>query len=811
MHRRQQYLNTSLFGVCLCLLIATSPFSLFANGLSQSFRLNQSAATSAGVYDKEGNLLRTLWSNILYPAGTHPKPEWDGLDDFGVDVRDKAHYFKVIANNIEVEWEGVIGNTSDRFVGEGIHSELNFYHDMLIHDGHAYFSHEYSEREASVMRSSLQNMQRFEATQPRPLVQQATDRLATDGVRLYMAGRQPFKEENTYVQAAEFDDLMNYSKYLAFQGSTVQIFAMEYKVADFVHTPSPEEAGITDSREAKQYQLARPRVTGLAVQRDSNYLFVARQQLNSVRVLHKITGELLQTLTFTEPKHLRISDDNTLWMVHGENEVLEKFSIDSMTGVLSSAGVSISGFANVQSVAISPNKQIVAVADAGSSHRVFGYSIDSGELQWTVGRNESYIASPKVYDNKFLLRSYRDYDDEHTFLVFQDNDKIWVGDRGNLRYSLFNTGGQTLNQVMWLKGSYNTQVDLNNTSRVFSDYFEFSVDYSKPLQPVNANQAWRFVNNWGERVPQDRDAQFARLENVTTLSNGRTYAFISASAFAGTWEFIELVENDGIRFTGVVVDNLADATELKKDGMVRWVLGQNGVQTFYQRPIISFDRSHNPVLGATTIWDSYSETGNYVKQDGAQEVSGEFTSNGNMVIFNSGPSPDGRPHLAARKQGAEGFAFTAANSVTYEYRAPYPHGTGTFDMRSGVVFRGNVALAMDDWILWGYHGEFWRNSQTNKWHMVNEDGLFLRDFGVAKEKYAPGEAGMAGNAFSPALVKVGENAYLWHNDESFHGGVHRWKISNLNSVQEFDLSIDDDAELCLPIKTENSKIAMVCL
>jgi hypothetical protein len=45
-------------------------------------------------------------------------------------------------------------------------------------------------------------------------------------------------------------------------------------------------------------------------------------------------------------------------------------------------------------------------------------------------------------------------------------------------------------------------------------------------------------------------------------------------------------------------------------------------------------------------------------------------------------------------------------------------------------------------------------------------------------------AGVAGNAFSPTLVADGERLFVYHNDESVHAGVHRWRLDGWQSVQE---------------------------
>ncbi|MGI8637604.1 MAG: PA14 domain-containing protein, partial [Segetibacter sp.] len=49
--------------------------------------------------------------------------------------------------------------------------------------------------------------------------------------------------------------------------------------------------------------------------------------------------------------------------------------------------------------------------------------------------------------------------------------------------------------------------------------------------------------------------------------------------------------------------------------------------------------------------------------------------------------------------------------------------------------------------------------------------------------------GFAGNAFSPSIVKEGDDYYMYHNDESVHGGIHRWKITGLNTIKEETIPI----------------------
>jgi hypothetical protein len=59
---------------------------------------------------------------------------------------------------------------------------------------------------------------------------------------------------------------------------------------------------------------------------------------------------------------------------------------------------------------------------------------------------------------------------------------------------------------------------------------------------------------------------------------------------------------------------------------------------------------------------------------------------------------------------------------------------------------------------------------------------------------------MAGNALSPQLVYGDNNdeMYLWHGDESYHSGIHKWKISGLNTISEQDIPITYPSPALVP-------------
>jgi hypothetical protein len=75
----------------------------------------------------------------------------------------------------------------------------------------------------------------------------------------------------------------------------------------------------------------------------------------------------------------------------------------------------------------------------------------------------------------------------------------------------------------------------------------------------------------------------------------------------------------------------------------------------------------------------------------------------------------------------------------------------------GVQRTGDVKHhAIDRYIFWGQHGEFWKGSQVNKWHMFYDNGLMIGQFGFTGPDVKGLEApyGMAGNQMTGSVVKI---------------------------------------------------------
>jgi hypothetical protein len=454
-----------------------------------------------------------------------------------------------------------------------------------------------------------------------------------------------------------------------------------------------------------------------------------------------------------------------------------KYTVNS-NGTLTTATLTLSGLVQPQSVSVSYDGSTVVVCDGGSAQQVKAFSNSTGVSSWTLGTAGGYNNSPSVTNTKFYFSDLRG--NYPCSITYNTDGSFWVVDYGNSRMLHFSSSRTYIEQVAYLGRSYSSGLCGNDSSRVFSDYLEYAVDYTNPIQ-----QAWTLKNNWGYNIPANVDNQYTRFKNVQTLSNGRTYAILLNT----TTNLLQPVElTDSLRFIG---DLSAYSTgyALHSDGSLRRTAVSGGVLSFLKRTLTGFS-SNNPT------WSSESTEASTSQTDSTQPVFGgariypyEVLPNNTIVSFAGNATLTGYSadyHLGGLKIGETTWAWETARSTALTYAGNFP-ADGNFDRGNGSQYQGNLARVIDSLLLWGYNGEFWKNSQTNMYNMFSQDGLFLYQFGrVGTEGGVYGyeaPAGMAGNGFGWSIVKVNGHYYLYHNDESYHSGVHRWRIDNITSIK----------------------------
>lgn len=495
----------------------------------------------------------------------------------------------------------------------------------------------------------------------------------------------------------------------------------------------------------------------------------------------------MQTVSVTAPRALAVDSNDNLWMISGTTTVA-KYAINA-NGSLAPPSITLAGLVKPLALAVSPNNASVVVADGGTSQQLKAFDNAGGSLSWTYGQAGGYANDPTVADDKFFFNDLKilySTDVGLTFIAFQPDGSFWVGDTGNCRMQHFSSNRVLVDRIMNVGYFYSCFTDPNDTKRIFANYLEFERDFSVALGPNNGS--WKLAKNWGYGIPPVYDDQFNRLRSVVTLSNGRTYAFLvnSAAIPNPTYVLVELTST-GTRVTNIQIDlNF----KIYPDGSLRSIVNSNlGVATEFKTQLLTgFDGNNNPVWGAPT---AYATTPALTKMDpvtiDGRQNPGEVSTNNVAVTFCADKENAGRHvgfHLGGVSVGDNKWLWRTSIATFVDYKGPYPDD-GSFDIGNSVVYSGSFHQVVGRNIFWGYNGEFWKNTQVNKYNHYYDNGLMLGQFGAdGSESDLEAAPEMAGNSKSGTFIKVGNDIYMHHCDESYHGGILEWKISDLNTIAE---------------------------
>lgn len=760
-----------------------------SNGFN--FTLTASANTSAGVYNSSDVLVRTLWSGTRYDLGCY-SGQWDGLLDDGTPAPYGNYVIKVQSNNETQTWEGGIGNTSDVTTGPFIHGGSHVISCMAFDGTTGYYSMAGSEGNSSQHRFAISNPLRKSYADDAGSTIDA-DHVCTDGNYIYWSG--VYSGSNPRSTAVFAERVSDHTKVAFSTNSFTKLYGNNtYSLIDTVSLPNvngqPAPLG---------------EVRGLAI--NSNYLFVSRPGLNRLDVLNKTTGQLLQKLTIQGAGSLACTADSKIWVASQLGTTTVTQYIINNDGTLTATGLSIP-CGNNTGLAISPTNGELAVADA-TTEQVKFYNI-SGTITYTLGQLNGYATSSVVtYDKFMFIHSF--LGGNQPYIAYQPDGSFWLGDAGNYRNLHYNPDKTYNNQIAFVPSSRMITSDINDPTRVFSNFLEFKRDYSKTLDN-GANGSWKLQNSWfyGKNGATEYDGLFS----VATLSNGRTYSVGPSK----TPEPVQELTSAGLRNTGVFLN--ADA-QIRQDGSLEIFNNFQGMgltTTVTERALTGFDNNNNPQWASPTTFVTTEGFAYNLPVSDAPSTVRNITANPVRRIFWNG-SNFMSPHLAATKRGASG---------TYLWKSTY--GTNNSDIntknnywrgdypRDGSIDVGNDknpdianTLVYGDNVFWHDHGEFWKASgtvaQVNIWNHYNgANGLLIGNFGVTGYDaflYGAGAPMMAGNGFSTAINKVGNDYYIYHCDESWHSFIHSWKISNVNSLQVQNIPVTVTAPVILTTDPAN--------
>lgn len=800
------------------------------NEIAFTFTLQESArATSAGVYDTQGKLLRTLWSARPYRAGAH-RAIWDGKDDYGNPAPAANYTIRVLAGNVHYDWDGVIGVTEDSLAGpHNWDATASFPSSIVFLNGKAYVAGGYNEGRISAfvfdektpftvapLNMALFGAGQFEAT-------------ATDGKRVYFSVNHYWLNGSNAVVAFEPDGAP-----WSFPEGTV-IPPTSRLGAYFVNTWIVPHALLKDLRGVDVANYKESVITGIAVERNGNLLASAhgarggsflRQSLDAILLWDKTSGAAIGKVAgISNPQKMVFDRNDDLWVIEGGPTVQWYWDRGARLARIRDVGgkneVSepIQGLENPVDVAVNPANGHIFVADGGASQQVKEFDPATGKLLSTLGTPGGYgqgsNCNPAITPTKFWLDfNGRGTGWTHPWIAVDEGGDVWVGDFTASRVLRFHEG-KPVAEIEMGHWDYQVSVPRRSPTRVFAGWngmIEYKIDYSLPIEPKDpldpaAKHAWKAVRNWYpcflEAEAGQQDSKVAEMMGAETLANGQTFGLVgfhggpfdSKNALVKLPEdgHIEVVNNRVSTFKAVALDedlNYFRAPRTGAEDAPHYTITRYSVTGFDAQGFPQWDNgtatatlAPDLAKGEPIPWCNGDHCDMWPTEGGIIPIYAGL--NHNTVVapgepaFHLGGLPVGgstlqwqtMPEKPTQNSDGHGtYAYLKNNNLGFEARA---------------IHRDIFAAVNGNW------GHF-----SCQFFQYRDDGLLVGQFGWRTEdRYRRegipnpwrGEAlapGFCGNIFMFKVAEVGKDYYLYHQDEGYRAGLHRWHISNLDSIYE---------------------------
>lgn len=769
------------------ILVATSP--LLADDLSFTFTTESPGQSSGAIFSANGVHLKTLWSNQTLSAGEY-SVTWDRLDAIENEVSDEDVSLHVLLHDVSYRWEGVVGNTGDEQTSDTKPRGFLPIADMSFSgSGEGFISTGYNEGQKSAHRFDQSSPNTWSGALP-PDYRFATGAIASDNTSIYFA-RNPGSAPESFL----------YKKLIK---------KSNWRDPDGWLTEHATTAEISLGGEVKNViNAGTERCYGLAVQVEGELLAASYKEINLIRVFNKTSGEHLVDLAIENPRSLEFDAAGRLWVITGENKNANSvYTFFPASAQGAAPQLAIDGLSNALDLTFSPDGSSLLVVDGGINHQILAFDVNSRERLWSFGQEGGYKENgPSVTDDKFHFVNTI-YGFESAFITYSPNGNLWVGDTGNLRTLVFSPHMDLLDEIIYIPHSYISTADLADATRIFSGWLEFEIDYSKPLA-----EGWKLARNWAGNVPyaMQKSNGIHTVATVATDTGPVTLA-VADLPREGRWPPRAIVKLDP--FNGLIdtgLDIPTARTAMYPGGVLRSYRNDKkaSLQLIEEQKLAGFDGSGNPVWEAAEVIAEapMGPQDPYYKNAFSSRSGPRFpeTQSGKIIFFDQGRrdiAVNPGFHLGAVNRGRSTWDWRASYSGKFETiwdtegreemgRVINP--TGDYDDETDHQYGGNRVMTAGNHVVYGYHGEFWRNGQANQWLHFTDDGLFVGQFGHPSYPWKgyPYE-GVMGNAFSPVMVAYEDDIYLYMNDESVHGGVHRWKMEGLDSMQRFVINPSAD-------------------
>ena len=435
---------------------------------SATFTLTTAGSTSAGVYDANGNLVRTLWSGVQEAAGS-VTAYWNGLETNNTPAPAGNYTIKLLSNNVEYVCDGSMNNSTPND-GPNINGSYNPIDSMVVIGTTAYYSAGYNEGRFQLYKFALSNP--YQTTGygvgPEGTTTNLIFHISTDGTYLYAL--------------LEAD--------AASQTPVIEKFDLNFNLLDSESVSS--DYGATDI-------AAQP--AGC-----QNLVFVSHAGDNKVYIYNESNLTPYSTpylngaaLGWNTPQAVAVNSNGDLWLAckntaTGLWQVL-RYTFSGGTWTLAAT---ITGFINPIGLAVSTDgSNTLMVADGEQSgvavdQQIKAYN-NAGTTLWTLGEAGGYATNgPAVTDNKFILNG---------MICPQPDGSFWITDFGGgnrtMHFNSYANGLGFISDITYA-ASYNAAVDENNADDVFqtvlnASLVEYQINYSEPF---TEGLGWTPVDNW---------------------------------------------------------------------------------------------------------------------------------------------------------------------------------------------------------------------------------------------------------------------------------------------------------------------------
>ena len=818
------FLMTGLCTVCLASPTPTvTPLPIiYPYTTAYQYVLPTRSTVSVGVYTADNKLIRTLSRRATEGPCSPCSHLWDGKDEAGTPVQPGVPYtIKLIAYDVQYVWDGLVGNTSTSLSGPSHHAGQGFIQSLVVDGTNAFY--------AMGEQEGFPPVRRFDTGSPQtattvmvPNARVNFDHVATDGVWLYIANK-----------GAPFD--FGHPAFVAATNVSDNSFAYFATGVSISSNPGePVYPSCIDVWPGPHPNRNNP--TGLAVQRNGNILAVSHGGQNLIRLFDKTSGVSLGVgaISVANPQELAMTSNGDLWVISGTT--VKRYTNLTTTPTVAATITGLSA-----PVAIATDVDTLIVADGGTEQKLKAYNVN-GAPAWTFPTVAGGYATrgPDVTSDKFQFQ----VGDRGTPLLraalAASAGSIWVGEGATNRLLRLNASDRSfVDQIMFLTHNLGAVADPKTPTRLIGDgWLEFQIDYTKTLQ----SGGWSLKKNWAAGVPNNffGPGLDEGIQEVTTLSNGRVYGTITdSSTNPKSKTVVELPATGNLRICKDAANNnlvlanqptasaygyginVSQAPSFESDGSQRFVRIANGHVTWYQKDLVFFDTSGNPLWGPERMLASapYVNEDPVVFNELALRQTRHPMSSSNVLLTlddtfhvsgpvakttfpNAGATIDANwKHLGGIALNQTDWSWKESRSVlSAQFGRVGWYDLGEFDIGDNLNYAASLVMAQGRNVVYGYFGESWKNTEASQWMHFYDNGLFIGQFGTPGTYHNHlGEAlpGFTGNAFFPTMVGVnvvgvnantqsttGEN-YLWADDKSLHSGVARWHLVGANTVREF--------------------------